>query len=48
MRETEETHYNKDGTDKADAIEHRIKDVCDERANEWADDVLGRLACLTR
>ena len=34
-------------TQKADAIEHRIKDKCEERADEWADDVLGRLICLT-
>ena len=48
MRETEKKHKNEDGTEKADAIEHRIKDICDERADEWADDVLGRLTCLTR
>ena len=40
MRETEEKRNNEDGTEKADAIEHRIKDKCDERADEWADDVL--------
>ena len=48
MRETKEKHKNEDGTEKADAIEHRIKKTCDERADEWADDVLGCLTCLTR
>ena len=48
MRKTEEKHKNEDGTEKADAIEHRIKGKCDERADEWADDVLGRIICLTR
>ena len=51
VRETEEKHKNEDGTEKSDAIEHRIKDTCDERADEWADGVVqsvGRLTCLTR
>ena len=48
MKETEEKHKNEDGTEKADAIEHIIKYNCDERADEWADDVLGRLTYLTR
>ena len=48
MRKTEENHKSEDGTEKADAIEHRIKDKRDERADEWAEDVLGCLTCLTR
>ena len=48
VRETEEKHKNEDGTEKSDAIELRMKDTCDERADEWADNVLGRLTCLTR
>ena len=48
VRETEEKHKNEYGTEKSDAIEHRIKDTCDERADEWADGVLGHLTCLTR
>ena len=48
MRETEEKRKNEDGTEKADAIENRIKDKCEERADEWADGVLGHLTCLTR
>ena len=48
VRETKEKHNKKDWTEKADAIEKRIKDKCDERANDWADSVLGRLTCLIR
>ena len=48
VRETKEKHKTEDRTEKADAMEHRIKDKCDERANEWADGVYGRLTCLTR
>jgi len=44
VRETEEKHKKEGGTEKADAIEHRIKDKCDKRMC----DVLGRLTCLTR
>ena len=44
VRETEEKHTAEDGSEKADTIEQRINDKCDEMANECADDVLGRLS----
>ena len=47
LRETEYNHNNEDGTENTVAIEKRNKDTCDDRADEWADDVLERLAYLT-
>ena len=39
--------YNDDGTEKTYAIDKRIKDKCAEKADEWTDNVLERLAYLT-
>ena len=38
---------NEDGTDKTFAIDKRIKDKCDEKANEWTDNALELSAYLT-
>jgi len=46
MRETEEKK-DEHRREKIESIEKRIKDKCEERADEWAKDVLDRLAFLT-
>ena len=38
---------NEDGTENTYAIDKRIKDKCDEKADEWTDNVLERLTYLT-
>ena len=38
---------NEDETENSYVIDKRIKDKCDENANEWTNNVLERLAYLT-
>ena len=38
---------NEDGTDKIYAIDKIVKEKCDEKSDEWTDNVLERLSYLT-
>ena len=39
---------NEDGTENTYAVDKRIKDKCDEKADEWTDNVLERFKFISQ